>query len=583
MLPARRRGRGPRREAPANRLRRARRCNRHEGDHFAGDVFPMKSRILLAGLAAASIGAAALAQTAAPAPDFSPQAFRAHVAFLADDLLEGREAGTRGYDIGARYVAAQFEALGLTPAANGNWFQPVEFVRYSIGAAPTLAIGGRDFTHGQEVVFRSSPEATPLALETPLVFVGYGLDMPAHGFDDYAGLDVRGKTVVVLSGIPEGVASDVGAHLNSEKVRMAAARGAVGLITLYSSAEAQRMPWERVRAFANRPGTTWIDRDGDPFAEEQGLRYRVLAGEAAAEALFEGAPRTLAQVLEEAAQAGTRPRGFDLPASARVAREPGESSRFSSSNVVAVLPGSDPALAGEYVLLMAHLDGLGIAREGEGDRIRNGAMDNATGVATLIEVARQMTRSGNRPRRPILFAAVTAEEKGLLGAEYLAHNPVVDGRIVSVVNLDMPVLTYDFQDVIAFGAEHSTMGPIVTRAAGRMNVTVTPDPLPQEGLFTRSDHYRFVQQGVPSVFLMTGFAGEGRERFTGFLGDQYHSPRDDLSLPFNWAAGAKFAQLNYLIAREIADGPAPPLWYADSFFGDAFAGDRPRAQRQPAQ
>jgi Zn-dependent M28 family amino/carboxypeptidase len=257
--------------------------------------------------------------------------------------------------------------------------------------------------------------------------------------------------------------------------------------------------------------------------------------------------------------------------------------RFTSSNVLGMIPGSDPALADQPMLLMAHLDGLGIraARSEDTpatDQIRNGAMDNSTGVATLIEVARQFMRDGTRPRRPILLAAVTAEEIGLVGAEYLAHNPV-GGRVAAVVNLDMPVLTYPFSDVIAFGAEHSTLGPIVRRAAARMNVALAADPLPQEGLFTRSDHYKFVRAGVPSVFLMTGFAGEGRERFTRFLADTYHSPRDDLNLPFDWQAGARFAQLNYLIAREIADSADTPRWYADSFFGDAVAAGQPRAQR----
>ncbi|MEA3018018.1 MAG: hypothetical protein QOI38_2740, partial [Sphingomonadales bacterium] len=231
---------------------------------------------------------------------------------------------------------------------------------------------------------------------------------------------------------------------------------------------------------------------------------------------------------------------------------------------------------------MAHLDGLGVREGGEGDRIRNGAMDNATGVATLIEVARQMSRPGNRPRRSIVFAAVTAEEKGLLGAQYLARNPVVGGRIVGVVNLDMPVLSYDFSDVIAFGAEHSTLGPIVERAAARMNVRLTPDPLPEEGLFARSDHYNFVREGIPSVFLMTGFAGEGEREFRRFLAERYHRPSDDLAQPFDWRAGARFAELNWLIAREIADSPEAPLWYRGSFFGDAFAPRAPRAPRPAA-
>jgi Zn-dependent M28 family amino/carboxypeptidase len=233
------------------------------------------------------------------------------------------------------------------------------------------------------------------------------------------------------------------------------------------------------------------------------------------------------------------------------------------------------------VLLMAHLDHEGVnpAREGE-DKIYNGAMDNATGISTMLEVARAMAETGKRPRRSILFAAVTAEEKGLLGSQYLAKHPVVgNGKLVGVVNLDMPVLLYDFTDVIAFGAEHSTLGPIVKRAGAQMNVALAADPLPQENLFVRSDHYRFVQEGVPSVFLMTGFGNGGDKQFTGFLSTNYHKVSDDLKQPIDWQAGAKFAKINYLIAREIADADEAPRWYAKDFFGDTFAAGQPKAAR----
>ncbi|HEV2816529.1 MAG TPA: M28 family metallopeptidase [Allosphingosinicella sp.] len=539
----------------------------------------MGFRMLVAGFAALSLSVSAPAQqSAAPDPEFSAEAFRAHVAFLADDLLEGREAGTRGFDIAARYVATQFEALGLTPGANGGWYQPVDFVQVRLAGAPTLTVAGRTFTQGRELALRAGADAAPLALEAPLVFAGYGLDMPSHGFNDYRGLDARGRIVVVLAGTPNGIPSDVAAHLNGDKRRMAAARGAVGLISIRTRADSAATPWARAARSGERPLTTWVEPGGAPFSDAGALRFTALVDDSAARTLFQSAPRSLDAVLDEAAVAGMRPRGFALHGTARVTRPASEESRFASENVVAILPGSDPSLAGEYVLLMAHLDHLGIRTTGEGDRINNGAMDNATGIATLIEVARAMSRPGNRPRRSILFAAVTAEEKGLLGAQFLARHPVTGGgRIVAVVNLDMPILTYDFQDVTAFGAEHSTMGPIVARAAARMGVGVAPDPLPEEGLFTRSDHYRFVQQGIPAVFLMTGFANGGRERFHAFLDSRYHSPGDDLSQAFNWPAGARFARLNYLIAREIADGAEPPLWYRGSFFGDAFGGNQPRA------
>jgi len=541
----------------------------------------MRFKVLLAGLTGLSLAAGAAAQTPVSSPEFSPLSFRSHVAFLADDLLEGRESGTRGYDIAAHYVASQFESLGLQPGTPGGWYQPIEFVRYAIGGTPRLVVNGHSFAHGSEVLLRPSPDPDSLSIAAPLVFAGYGLDLPARGFDDYEGLDVAGKIVVVLNGTPSGTPSDVSAHLNAEKARMAADRGAVGMLVIRTRSEAERLSWNRLVSFSDRPGTTWIDGRGHPVASNA-LRFNATLDYSAAAAIFQGARRSLDQVLTDAARRGSRPDGFALPGSARLERDGANATRFSSPNVIAVLPGSDPALAGEYVLLMAHLDGLGVRESGAnegGDRIRNGAMDNASGVATLIEVAQAMMRSGQRPRRPVLFAAVTAEEVGLLGSEYLARNPVGGGRIVSVVNLDMPILTYDFEDVIAFGAEHSTLGPIVARAAAQMNVRLAPDPLPEQGLFTRSDHYEFVRVGVPSVFLMTGFGGEGRRRFTAFLDLNYHTVSDDLSLPFNWAAGAKFARLNYLIAREIADEDGVPLWYADSFFSDAVGGRQRRAQR----
>lgn len=529
-----------------------------------------------ASLLALSVATASAAQTSEPR--FTPEQFRAHVTFLADDLLEGREAGTRGYEVAARYVATQFAALGLQPGNDGGWFQQVPFARFQQAPGGRLSIGDRAFAHGQDVIFRQSPINARQALEAPVVFAGYGLDLPAHGHNDYRGLDVRGKIVAVLSGYPDGTATDVGSHLNQEKRRMAEQAGAIGLITIRTRAEIETRPWDRVVSYADSPGMTWLDPQGAPYSDSPNLQFVATLNETAAAALFEGARTPLSRVLDQAARPGGRPRGFALRQTVSIERE-SANTNVTSPNVVAVLPGSDRALAGEYVLLMAHLDGLGIAPTGEGDRIRNGAMDNTTGVATLIEVARQMALPGNRPRRSILFAAVTAEEKGLLGAQYLARNPVVDGRVVGVVNLDMPVLTYDFTDVTAFGAEHSTMGAAVERAGARMNVTMAADPLPREGLFTRSDHYMFVREGIPSVFLMTGFANGGQQQFTDFLAGPYHSPADDLNLPFNWQAGAKFAELNYLIATEIANADQAPRWYSDSFFGNVLPGNSEKAER----
>ncbi|WP_313804149.1 M28 family metallopeptidase [Sphingobium sp.] len=519
-----------------------------------------------------------LAQAQA-APAITAQAIRADIGFLADDLLEGRDAGTRGYDIAARYVAARFETLGLQQAVAGSWYQPVTLAiaRLDKAATPSLTIGNRRFT--DNVAIGAFGRELKQSLSGQAVFVGYGLKSVRGKIDDYAGLDLRGKFAVALSGSPIGMPSEIGAHLASEKSLAAQQAGAIGLITIPSESFLGRTPWEKLRDRMQDPTVSWLDKDGQPYVRAPDIRGTAYANGAAAEALLAGSGKSLAMVRAEAAKRGVRPRGFALRPTIRIDRI-STVETAPSRNVLAVLPGSDPALAHEYVLLMAHLDHLGIKQGARGpDKIYNGAMDNASGVATMLAVAKAFAESGQAPRRSILFAAVTAEEDGLLGSQYLAKNPVLPagGRLVGVVNLDMPILTYDFQDLVAFGAEHSTLGPIVEKAARAEGISLSPDPLPEEGLFTRSDHYRFVQEGVPAVFLMTGFAGPGRQAFEHFLKTDYHQPSDQMSLPFHWQAAAKFAKVNYAIAREIADEPDAPRWYKGDFFGDAFAPDVPKA------
>lgn len=534
------------------------------------------------GMGMAAIALLAVAASAPAKEDeasFSAAQMRAHVAFLADDTLEGRDAGSRGYEIAARYVATQFEALGLKPANDGKWLQTVPFKesRLSTESAPRLTIGDTVFEQNKSVIIGPSLKDAEQKIDAPVVFVGFGLESKEAGINDYAGLDVKGKYVAVLQGFPKGMRSDMAAHLNAEKSKVASRRGAIGVISLRTELSEKSQPWARLTAFGGRPSVGWANADGTPHTEAPNIRSGALLNEDAATALFAGAPKPWAAIKAEAAKPGAKIKGFALKPRVTVERK-STLGGFTSPNVVAVLPGTDPALAGEYVLLMAHLDHNGIDPKREGDKIFNGAMDNASGVATLIEVARAMSAPGMRPKRPILFAAVTAEEDGLLGADYLSRNPIVGtGKVVGVVNLDMPILLYDFKDVVAFGSEHSDMGQAVARAGQKMGVALSADPLPEERLFTRSDHYAFVRQGVPSVFLMTGFANGGEKAFQDFLKTHYHRPSDQIDLPFDWNAAAKFAQINYLIAREIADAPAAPRWYKGSFFGDLFAPNAAKA------
>ena len=516
---------------------------------------------------------------------FDPAAVRAHVTFLADDALDGRGSGSKGYGIAANYVATQFMAIGAVPVgdpAKASYFQQVPLRESKLVGQPVLTVSGKEisirFDSKDSLLIGPNATDAQQVLEAPLVFVGYGIDRPDLGLRDYDKLDVKGKVVVVLSGFPKGLNSETGAHLNADKARMAMQRGAIGVLTVPTRQDLKRRSWDRRMETAGEPRSNWLKADGTPFLRAPGIRFEAMVNPDSAILLFGDGRQSLDAILAEADKSGGRPRGFALGLSAKLERN-SEFRPYSSPNVVAMIPGSDPAVAGEYVLMTAHLDHIGDHAKGD-DKINNGAMDNAAGVATMIEVAKALAKDGKRPRRPILFAAVTNEEGGLLGSDYLAQNPVTgSGRVVAVVNFDMPILTYQFSDVIAFGAENSTLGPVVAQAAGQTGIALSPDPVPEEGLFTRSDHYRFVQQGIPSLFLVTGYAGPGKDASAAFLASHYHRPSDDLNLPINWAAGAKFAEVNYYIVRAIADEGAAPQWYSDSFFGREFAPNAAKAMR----
>lgn len=528
---------------------------------------PSFSKLVLASLALAS---AASAQT--DDMTITPAAMQAHVTFLASDALEGRETGTRGYEVAAQYVAARMMAAGLKPAGKDGWFQTVPFKSLLVDdAASRVTIAGQSYANRKDVIIGAGRVGGAQVIEGPVVFGGFCINDPKAGQNDLKGLDVKGKIVACLSGFPKGMKSDVGAHYGRTKGMMVERAGGIGIVTIRTREREKTRSWAREIEGPVHPALAWAQADGSAFTETPNIRMSMTLGDAPTAALFTGAPKTLDAVLTEADKPGGRPKGFALKQPVKLDRTTIAGS-VTSPNVIGVLPGSDPAVANEYVLMMAHLDHIGIDTKKTGDQIFNGAMDNASGTASLLEAARSLALQPKRQRRPVLFVAVTAEERGLLGADYLARHPVVgDGKVVAVVNLDMPVLLYDFQDVIAFGAEHSTLGPIVAKAGERMGVTLSPDPLPAEGLFTRSDHYRFVQQGVPSVFLMTGFKNGGEKQFNDFLKTHYHKVSDDLFLPINWNAAAKFAKLNTLIAEEIANAAVTPRWYKGSFFGDLFA------------
>lgn len=508
---------------------------------------------------------------------------KSHLRFLSDDLLEGRDTGARGHEIASLYIAAEFEKYGLTPAGDdGTYMQRVNFVQADIDQSSiklSLKSSQGDVTLNYPKQFLTYPnpleETTQMAGK--LVFVGYGIIAPELQHNDYQDIDVEGKVVVTLSGKPKSFPSEEGAHFGSsrEKFRHASENGAVGFITISTPTAEKVRPYQNLLNFLHTPTVRWLDKDGSPSGVYPQIKGSAYFSKETAELVFEDAELKLAEIYAML-EKDESPKGFDLPLSIRLASTSTHSS-ISSPNVAAILEGSDPSLKNEYVVYSAHSDHIGFAKTVKKDKINNGAMDNATGTSVLMETARLFSQLNERPKRSILFLAVTGEEKGLLGSDYYAQNPTVpEGAMVANVNLDMPILTYEFADVIAFGANHSDMKNSVTKAAEKIGLELSPDPMPEQALFTRSDHYSFVKQGIPSVFLVPGFKSadpeiDGSKQFSQFLKTNYHKPGDDFSQNFNWKAATKFSEVNYHIGLTLANQAQRSSWNKGDFFGDTFS------------
>jgi hypothetical protein len=500
-------------------------------------------------------------------------AIHAHVTYLASDELKGREAGTPEYDKAAAYVAEQMGKAGLKPAGDaGSWFQKVPLLVSKASAEPTMTLNGVPLAFGTDFTLRGSSVRATVKVTGPVVFVGYGVVDAATGRDDYKGLNVRGKVVAIFYSGPKGLNSEIAAHLGNraDRLRLAAAHGAVGVIYLWTD-QLDRILGSFGRAAKDwdARGVTWSNPDGTPNGP--GAPLLGVVSFAGAEKLFAGAVVNWASVRADD-NAGRPPKTGPLATTVTVEARY-DLAQLASENVVGRLQGRDAALADQVVVLSAHLDHIGITRPVNGDAINNGAMDNAVGVASLLEAARLFQKSGEAPRRSVLFLVVTAEEKGLIGSDFFATHPTMPkADIVADVNLDMPILTYRFVDLVALGAERSEIGPVVAAVAKAEGLALTPDPDPEQADFVRSDHYSFVRQGIPAVFLETGPGGPGKAATEDFLAHHYHQPSDDMSSPFDWSAGREFVKVNYLIAKKLADAPDRPRWVKGDYFGTLYKG-----------
>ncbi len=500
------------------------------------------------------------------------------VRILAADDMEGREAGTRGYAAAAGYVAGRFASIGLVPGHEADtYFQAVTLQKSRDARLPTLTltIDGEEISGEAYVDFYGggSPRSSEGDIAARLVFVGYGLDLPEHGRDDFAGVNLKGRIAVRVFGAPSYLNNEELAHLRASTAQRLSERGAIGSVLLWTPAidRITRFP-AAAQSASGGDAMTWVSPEGEPYSAAPKIRAGVVLSPELSRRLLAAERFDYDDLLAAEQSERAEMPSFAMKARARITYE-NTIERFTDHNVIGILPGSDPSLADQYVVLTAHLDHEGMGptvKEGD-DAIFNGAMDNATGVAAMLEVARLL--AANPPRRPVMFVALAAEEKGLLGSSYHAHNPgLPEGASLAVnINLDMPILTYRFEDVNAFGAERSNIFPYVQAAVEEAGLTLSPDPEPELGLFVRSDQYSYIQTGVPAIYLKTGTAGAGAEGQAAFLARHYHQVSDEADL-VDWEQLRRFADVNYRIARNVANMDARPAWLAGDFFGTLFNG-----------
>lgn len=532
----------------------------------------------------------------ADAPTLNPQAkaiasvtgseVRAHMEVLAADEMQGREAGTEHYQAAADYVAEQYRRTGLEPMGDlegqkRSFFQSIQFIETRLVPESARLAFQKDgltlpLVFREDFIRRGGYGEANEAVTAELAFVGHGIVAPDIGHDDYAGINVKGKIIVVLSGAPPGFDTDRRAFYSSGrgKATKAVEQGAVGMISLRTPVDQKRRPWARYLPGVGSAGMRWVGADGQPHQGFVELKGSAILSETGAEKLFELSGTDLPALFEKHAAGGTG--SFDLGVSASLART-SKQREVSSANVVGVLKGSDPQLTDEFVVYTGHLDHIGLRPGKDGDDIHNGAYDNAAGVGAILEVAQAMASQIIAPRRSVIFAMVTGEEKGLQGSSYFTRNPTVPAnQLVANINIDMPYFGFPISDVHAFGAEHSTLLAPATLAAEQLGMTVTPDPKPEEVRFIRSDQFSFVREGVPAVAFKAGMQSsdpniDGEAALNDFLKNHYHQPSDDLKLPYSAESAERFTRAALLMGLFVADAAERPRWIEDDFFGNRFA------------
>jgi Zn-dependent M28 family amino/carboxypeptidase len=493
-----------------------------------------------------------------------------HVKVLAADSMEGRETGSEGERRAAAYVIDQLTKTGIQPGGAHGYYQPVKFVSRKIVEKESSVALFRNgivepLTLGEDAFFGTRVDLPPEEVTAPLVFVGYGLKIPEKNFDDLAGLDLKSKIAVVFSGSPADIPTNLASHYQTARERWKSFRqaGVIGIISIPDPASMD-IPWARTSL--NR---THLQMDlADPeFDETAGQKVALTFNPAKAEKLFAGSGHTFREIADLGKDRKPLPRFpllVSIKAQARV-----QTQEVESANIIAKLTGTDPNLKNEYVVLSAHIDHIGIGEPINGDRVYNGAMDNASGVAVLLDVATSLKHSSKKLPRSILFVFPTAEEKGLLGSKYFTAHPTVDSKsMVADINVDMFLPIVPLKVLRVLGLEESDIGDWAREVAQARGIRALPDPEPLRNVFIRSDQYNFIRHGIPSVYLSVGYEAGSPERkiFKDWLTQRYHAPSDDLNQPLDLSAVVQFEEVYRDLLISVVNQERRPQWKPDSFF-----------------
>jgi Zn-dependent M28 family amino/carboxypeptidase len=496
-----------------------------------------------------------------------------HVKVLADDNMDGRETGSEGLRKAEAYITDQLQKAGLQPAAGKagtrtSFYQPVNFESRQIVESDSSIVLVRDdkvepLTLGEDALLNTRVDLAPKVVGS-LVFVGYGLSIPENNYDDLAGLDLKDKVAVYITGSPAETPPPLASHYQSSAERWKALRkaGAIGAITIPNPA-AMDIPWSRMALSRTRPSMELVDPQ---FNETAGEKLSIIFNPAKAEILFASSRHSFQEIADLAKDRKPLPR-FPLLLSIKTKASVVKKS-VESANVIAKLPGSDPQLRGEYVVLSAHIDHLGIGEPINGDRIYNGAMDNGSGSALVLDIAASLKNSPDKIKRSVLFVWVTGEEKGLLGSKYFTANPTVDPKsMVANINVDMFLPIVRLKLLTIYGLAESDLGDMARQVAETEGVEVQADPEPLRNIFIRSDQYNFIRHGIPALALgIAPTSAEEKQLFKDWLTQRYHAPSDDLNQPVDLAAAAKYEDIVRALTIKVANDSQRPRWKADSFF-----------------